>query len=540
MSFFKNQSDAARQFVLGLPVQSRLIVALLVVAIGIGLALLVRGEIDPGRQPMFGGRSLSEQEMVAMEMAFSSAGLNDWQREGTRILIPTDTRAEYHAALAGSTSLPTSIRSSVDEAMAAASVFDSTDMRRSRERYAREKDLAAQVMAAADIRTATVVHDRGQRRGLDRNVVQSASVVVQPVGTEPLSRRRVRMIQEMIRAAYSGMRAEDVVVTDLNGTTTASVDDDDPVLRKKREIETMVEQKIRGLLIGYPARIAASAEIDPSMNVQTTTLKYDAEPTTLASDSFKTESSQTTLPPRGEPGVRPNVTANRATSLEETTTRKSEEDRRQTRSVTGQTYENRQAASLQVRSIRVSVGLPRSFYETQLVRQALRVDPTLKPEDVDINDVAALDQLRKETQDSIRSAIAPLLPPVTGTTDPASLVQVFETPDPVEEPAAGPSGSAVALTWFNENWQTLSMLALGLVALWVARGAARAISPPPKEFEEAFGLELPTPPAEPPVVTEEADMDITGSDLQGELSRIVDSNPEVAANVIRSWIGEAA
>jgi flagellar M-ring protein FliF len=35
-------------------------------------------------------------------------------------------------------------------------------------------------------------------------------------------------------------------------------------------------------------------------------------------------------------------------------------------------------------------------------------------------------------------------------------------------------------------------------------------------------------------------MTITGESLQGELAKIIDGNPEVAANVIRGWIGEAA
>ena len=217
MNALKNQSEAARAMIAAMPMQSRIIVALLVVAIGVGLAFLVRGEIGDSHEPFLGGRSLNEEEMMAMEMAFSNAGLAQWRREGTRLMIPTDAKAEYHAAIQSSTRLPMSIRTAVEEAMDKASVFDSTDMRRSREKYAREKDLAAQVMAAPDIRLATVVHDRGQRSGLSRQALQTASVTVHPVGTEPLPRRRIRIIQEMIRAAYSGMSADDVVVTDMNG-----------------------------------------------------------------------------------------------------------------------------------------------------------------------------------------------------------------------------------------------------------------------------------------------------------------------------------
>jgi flagellar M-ring protein FliF len=35
-------------------------------------------------------------------------------------------------------------------------------------------------------------------------------------------------------------------------------------------------------------------------------------------------------------------------------------------------------------------------------------------------------------------------------------------------------------------------------------------------------------------------MEITGKTLTDELSGLIESNPDVAANVLRSWMGEAA
>lgn len=541
MNFFKNQSEAARATLAAMPMQSRVIVGLLLATIGIGLAFLVRGEIETSHVPLFNGRSLSETERISMELAFSNAGLSDWKAEGTRLMIPSANKAEYYAALASSTTLPMSLRSYVDEAMEKANVFDSTDMRRSREKYAREKDLAAQVMSAPDIRHASVVHDRGQRTGLGRSAIQSASVVVQPIGTEPLSRRRIRVIQEMIRAAYSGMTADDVVVTDLNGNSTSMMEEDDPVLRKQRETEILVEQKVRNLLIGYPARIAVSAEIDPAMNVQTTSIAYDSEPTTLASDSMKSESVTSTIENRGEPGVRPNVTANRATSLADSTeTRRVEEDKRQTRAVTGETWENKQSASLLVKSIQVSVGLPESFYEKMLVREALKANPDASPEDIDTSDAVALERIRTATEKSIQTAVAPLLPAVAAGTDLANLVKVWPYPDPVEQPIEQAASSEAIMTWLSQSWQSIALIGLALVALLVARGAAKNAAPIPPEFSEAFGLELPKPPEISETAASETEMDITGGTLQSELTQIVETNPEVAANIIRGWIGEAA
>lgn len=541
MSFFKSQSDQARVIFAAMPLQSRIIMGMLLVAIGVGLAFLVSGSNTRRTVPLFGGRSLSEQEMASMEMAFSRNGLNDWDREGTRISVPADTKSEYLAVLEGSTTLPMSIRSNVEDAIDKASVFDSTDMRRSREQYAREKDLADAIMKFSDIRTATIAYDRGQRQGFSRTPIQSATVVIQPIGSEPLSRRRIRMLQEMVRGAYSGMTAEDVVVTDLNGTSTSMVDDDDPMLRKQREAELIVENKIRNVLVGYPARVAVLAEIDPSMDAEKTTVSYDATPTTLASDSKKVESSNFEMAVGGEPGVVPNAVGNRPQSLSEPVeTSKLKQDERQTRSVTGQTFENTRSASLQVKNVRVTVGLPRSYYENLLVRAALKRDPNTKPEDVDISDPVELERLRTETEKNIQSAVTPLLPELSAGADPADLVHVWEYPDPAPEPQPPSQTATAALTWLANSWQTLALVGLALVALLVARSAATAATATPTEFAEGFGLELPEPPVVEAASGREDTMSITGASLQDELKSIVDENPDVAANVIRGWIGEAA
>ena len=81
-----------------------------------------------------------------------------------------------------------------------------------------------------------------------------------------------------------------------------------------------------------------------------------------------------------------------------------------------------------------------------------------------------------------------------------------------------------------------------MVALLVARSAAKGGGETlPPEFAEGFGLEIPAPPPELMEHDEDRDrMTITGKSLREELLTLVEGNPEVAANVIRGWVGEAA
>jgi flagellar M-ring protein FliF len=542
MNFLKESGEQIREAFNAMPMQSRVISVMLVAAIVIALAFLFRGEATSAQTALFGGQSFGEQELAAMEMAFSNAGLNDWEREGRRIMIPRDSKAAYLAALEGSSGLPMTLRSRVLDAINSTTVFDSNTLLNARAMHAKELDLGNKIAMYPDIRWASVEYDQGERRGLSQSRPQSASVVVQPEGTAALPRQRILAIKELIRGSFAEMSADDVVVIDTNSASSSSIDadDDDPVIRKQREAEARVEQKVRALLVGYPARVAVTAEIDPTMDVQKTTLTIDPEPTNLSTKSRKIESTNSRQPNGGVPGTAPNAIVTRSGSIADSLeSSKVKEDERESTGIAGQQYENSRIASLQVKKIRVSVGLPASYYASVHEQESLKNNPTAPVPELTETE---LQKLRDKTTKNIRSALTVLLPEVSAGANTDPLVEVWDYPDLPEEPAAGPDTAKIALTWLAESWQTIALVMLGLLALLVARSAAKgAGDSTPTEFREGFGLELPAPPPEPEVVEGDGDeMTITGGTLKEELLSIVQDNPEVAANVIRGWIGEAA
>lgn len=544
MSFLEQTTGQARQAFTAMPMQSRVIAVMLVAAIAIGLTFLVRGDDSAGKELLFGGRSFGEQELDSVEMAFSHAGLNEWEREGRRIKIPRESKAAYLAALEESSQLPMSLRSSVQDAINAASVFDSSHMQDTRVMHAKEQDLGDKIATFPDVRWASVEYDRGERQGLSRSRPQSASVMVVPEGTGSLSRQRIMAIKEFIRGAYADMSIDDVVVIDTNSTSTSALmDDEDPVVRKKREVEALFEQKVRSLLVGFPALVAVSAEIDPTMDVEMTTVKYDPEPTSISNVTRKIETSTNRPSNGGVPGTIPNAIGNRATSLDqvpEMTT--SKEDERETRGVAGQQYENSRLAPLQVKTIRVSVMLPVSYYEQLHAQEFLKKQPDKTAVDVPAMDDVVLEQLKAKTKKNIQSSITVLLPEVAAGADRFPLVEVSDYPDLPAIRTPEPDTAKLALTWLAQSWQTIALVILALVALLVAISAAHgSAGSPPKAFQEGFGLEMPAPP--PELVNSEdkvEKMTITGESLKDELLLLVEGNPEVAANVIRGWVGEAA
>jgi flagellar M-ring protein FliF len=545
MNFLQKTFEPIRDAFFAMPVTTRIIAGMLVLVIAIGLGLLVKGDTAGDKEYLYGGRMLSESDVDSVELAFGQAGLKEWTREGRRIRIPSGNRNDYLMALKESSTLPLSLRSSSQGAMEERSPFESSEQRKSREMLAKAQDLGAKISAFPDIRWASVEYDRGERTGLSRVRPQSASVVVTPEGNEPLTKARVNMIKELVRGSYAEMTGEDVVVVDTNAShASGEWDEEDPMLRKRLEEEKSYEQKVLRALVGYgPIRVAAHAELDPTMGTEKAVLKYDSERTTTQERSLKIDSQSVRQGPRGVPGTAPNAIGNRAATLDEPEqSSKSKQDERESSGVVGQQYELSRMAAMQVRRVRVSVGLPASYYDRVLVQDYLRENPGKTAADMPPATAAMVQQKRTETEEKIKSAVTPLLPAVPPGDDPFPLVVVWDYPD-MPEPAFASLGSpSQALTWLSDSWPTLAMIGLAVLAMLIARSAMIGGGDSPKAFTEGFGLELPIPPKEDPATMddEHEGMQITGGSLKDELLRMVDKNPDVAANVLRSWITDAA
>ncbi len=544
MSLVTQTTDQLRETLMAMPLQSRIISGLLVAAIGIGLAFLVQSNGANDYEPLFGGRYFGESELDEVELSFASAGLNGWKREGRRLVIPMDERDKYYAALEASTTLPMSLRTNMKQAIDSGNPLESNEQRLSREMHAKEQDMGSKIALFPDVRWASVEYDRGDRRGMSLSRPQSASVVVTPEGLDPLSRVRMQQIKDLVAGSYAGMSVDDVKVIDFNASTSLlDAEDADPLLKKGREAEAMMEQKVKSLLIGYGSiRVSAFADIDPTMDIEKTMLKYDAERTTTSESSRKSEVTNTRPVNQGVPGVVPNAVGNRSASIDTTAeSNREKEEERESNGVVGQQYENSREASLQIRQMKVVVYLPTSYYQKVWPQVHQQKNPGVAVTETPPMLLADLQLLREETVKNIKTAVTSLLPDVDAGKDRFPLVEVLEYPDLPEQPGVESNTADAALTWLANSWQSVALIGLALVALLVARSAIRSTTSTPSDFSEGFGLELPAPP---PVLEDDVDsndrMTITGGSLKSELVDLVERNPEVAANVIRGWVGEAA
>ena len=241
MELLKQSTGQARDVFVSMPPLSRVIfIAMMILVIG-GLAMFIRSSSTPNHELLFGGRTLVDHELDAIELAFSRSGLNAWSREGRQIQIPRDKRSEYLSALSEASALPFTLRNPMQEALESNNLFDSNSARDSREMLAKEQDLGMKITAFPDIQWASVEYDQGEKRGLSATRPQSASVLVMPEGSQPLHPNRIKSIEDLVRGSFAGLESEDIVVIDTNAEASGAVENEDPLFRKQKEAEASIK-----------------------------------------------------------------------------------------------------------------------------------------------------------------------------------------------------------------------------------------------------------------------------------------------------------
>lgn len=541
MPFFRDLSDQSRQAFLAMPMQSRVIAILLVVAIALSFGFLVRGDSKAQTAYLFGDQILSESDMTRFEIAFGQANLKGFSRDGLRIRVPAESRSEFLSALQGSASLPAGLQTHVQQAMDSLSPFSSNMLQKEQISHGKQRDVAAALEDFPDIRMARVTYTEGERKRLSTERQKSAAVMITPQGIEPLTAARKRIIQDYVARSF-GMPMDQVTVADVNALGSDGLGDDDPYLQRQRDVEHHKKMQILTQLQYIEGvSVEVRAEIDPTLNTEEYTQTVDAQPTTLESTSREITESSSKPATGGVPGAVPNAIGNRSANLDELAQTSTMKDKtKETKAVAGNKYSRSEIAGLLPTKITATVVVPESYYK-KLWQQKKVDDPEAFPDPTLTATVLA--KLKGDTTDSIQRLVSGLLSDVAAGADARPQVIVETLADLYVPPIIESKTTERAMAWLANSWQKIALVMLGVFALLVARSAVRGGggNNAPSEFQEGFGLELPAPPA--PVEDEEAEketMTITGGSLKSDLVSLVEDNPEVAANVIRGWVGEAA
>lgn len=569
MNFFNDFGTQMRDMFMSLTPAARFVTGILVVAILVSTAFLFQGKSQNPSEYLFSGKSFREAEIQAMEVAFSKAGLRNYEVIGSRIKVPASERDQYIKSLDDNKALPTSLGSGPDR-LDSNGIFRSVRESDMIYKERKQKEIAAAISRMSGIVEAAVEYSES-KQGFGRQLLQSAVVLVTPQSGHPLQPDQMREIARVVSNAYAGLRVENVRVTDTSTGIGFTPDEnalggeEAPYLKQRRLFETGYKQRIRNTLnwLGdFPLEVEVI--LDDTIFSETEQLKIDPQPVTIETIASRKDSESTKASQGGRPGTEPNALGNKGGVLaggpdQASKTKETSENEKR---LPGQEITRTAKAGLVPKRVSTSIGISDDFIRKTLATRWLQTNPDKTITDMPAPAQVDIDTLFKELENNINLAVAPILPPVAPGDDRFKLVSVYRYTEVPPEKIPTPPLTTVLLEFLQESWQTLGLFMLVLMAMGLVVSMSRTKSATADDpFKDGFGIALVDKIkdnldlGEAETAGEEGGssegevgpdgkrirkVEVTGAELKDSLSSMIQDNPDAAVNLIRTWIGEAA
>ncbi len=539
---------------------SRLAVGLLLALIVISLTYLFQYQVGSGDEYLLNGRAFSGAELTAIEAAFAKAGLGKSEVVGNQIRIPRGQKQQYLAAMAEEQALPADFHKYMTDDLKGDNPFSSTRSLELRRSHAKTRELSLIISRMRGIESATVQFDEEQQGGLSRQKKKTAMVAVQTAGA-PLDESQVKAIRNVVSSAYVGLDRQNVTITDIvshhtygGGSGAGGISEDDSLYAAhKAKFEREWQRKIYDQLAMIPGVIVGvNVELNPELQHSTQTIKLDPKPTTVSTRENSKEMTATQPGPGGRPGAESNgVAGNRAIAVNPTAgggQSQTTESSSETKNIPGHEQTVISKVPLAPSQVTASIEIPASYY-SKVWKERRPAGQTGEP------DAAALALIENETRKRIEETVRNLLPPVAQGTNPYPHISVSTFTDLAATPITPPAFADNATAWLGENWRTLAMIGAGLFCFLMMRSmlnstatAGIAASVAEASNHSASGPSLAV--ADAGDEAEESNesskaprlkrFQAAGGDLKNELQSLVKDDPDAAANILRTWIGDAA
>lgn len=536
-------SDVFRSMTAGARITAGLLLAIVVISVG----YLFQYQSAGPDEFLFGGQFLTDGQLVRIEAAMAQAGLNDFQRDGNRILVPRGQRSTYLAAVADGDALPPNFHTYFESALEQGGPWDSAEATRERLKIARQQMLSEIIRHMNWVQDAVVLYDEQQPRGLRRDKQVTASVSVTPLPGEVLDPRRVRELQKLVAHAVVGMRPEDVVIASTGGPGVAGEGAvfaeafDNEYYQVRVAYEQYKRNSILNALRDIPGvRVEVSADLDDTVSETVQNLKPDKQGTALKTLTVEEKSTQGTADGGGPPGVTAQG-PNRQGVLPQLAQKNTSEMTKTTdeaNNLVGQEQRAMQRTGFTPKEDWATVTIPRSYIEViWKQRNPVAKDPP-KPED--------LTTIQNSVITQVEEIVLPLLTRQNKSGEDeykhVRVAIVDSVPAPTIEP---PSIASTALAWTGRYWSSLAMLAVAMFSLLVlksvVKGGPAGASPlgaaPALTVHSEGGGEPGANPDEPPRSRLRLKK---GVSLKDDLAEMVKEDPDAAAAILKAWIGKAA
>ena len=525
-----------------LSARTRLLAGALVVMVTLGIAALTMQQNTGEWVTLFEGRGLSHGELDRMEAAFSTAGLSDWQREGSHIRVPSSEKYTFMAALAEKKVLPENSDEVFFETMQSSKFYESSQQRALRIKYATQREAGMIVQSMTGIESATVRYSDVAGQGFGSPKTTKINVAVRTTDQHSLTAEQIAAICDTV-ASTIGADVKDVVVTDL---IAAKAHRGDELVRldqqsrqrtqAQHEWEAIYQRQIAeilamidGVIVNVdvtlqPENTAATTETSKLTNTDSTN--------TLAVTDEQGHAAATTPEPTllqhgGAISVTPQASpASQTNSLEQHGEQSI--DHEQLRSPSS-------PSSWKIARVTALVSIPKShFYRIWHQRHqpsGLTANPNLLATQEDLAEIEA--NISANVQQLVTSCLP--APAVHAQEDQAVMVTShFDVSAQQATSLPQPTWQAFLTSRWREATALIGMLVVLATVLLTIRTAKSSRATP-----------SPTPSATAPVPTqreapeETASSHVTDS-LRGELTNRVRQDPGKTVDTLKHWIRDAA
>ncbi|MEM1062456.1 MAG: hypothetical protein AAGJ97_09030, partial [Planctomycetota bacterium] len=260
------------------------------------------------------GKPFTTEQLISAEETLIRAGLNDFRRVGSRLMVPAAAVEEYNAALLVDGGLPAESMSELERQLEKTSIFTSRDQLRAMQDIALKKELQKVLRAAPDIDDAQVHWARSKQIWPARGERVTATVSLRPKPGRLLTSGQISGVRAAVANTIPHLAPADVTIFDL-ASATAHVDagEGDPfdakvvqwIARHSRSYRDKIARQL-----SYIPGVAVEVHVDiddiKSQVVREQTL--DKEKTvSFATRSVSRNTKSDTFGPEAEPGVGSNT-----------------------------------------------------------------------------------------------------------------------------------------------------------------------------------------------------------------------------------------
>ena len=524
---------------------SRLMAGLLAVVVLLGMGYLLTHEISTPDVDLMHGVPVAADQWPRMEAAFAKANLTGYEIRGTSIRVPRGQEAAYMAALAEGKALPPNFGAALADAISVSNPFEGRQQREERLKIALQAELSLIIRSMAGIESAYVLYDVDNKVGFNKDKLITATACVKPAGAAQLDERRVEAIRYLVAGVIAGLKPENVTVSDLSGRTwhgnveDASSAEENAYVSLQRTYEQDLKAKILNALCFIPnVTVAISVVLDRERITRIKQERQSPRPERRGnSHGGDSHAKDRRSGHSGASAQQLNTGAilNNLLGGSRADDDSSEPDDEEPVS---RIRVEKESLGLTPVSATVSVGVPISYFQNVW---RLR-NSGASHRGLTAADQAAIDAIRIEETAKIQRHVAQLLPSGGGAAKAAELVAVTTFQDiPAEQPPV-PGFGADALAWLRQSWATLGMIAARLAGLLVLRSVIRAASAAgggpstlPNDNRNESSSEGGSAVVPPPHAR---GFHNPAPSPRDEVSELVEADPDTAAGILRTWIGQ--